>query len=145
MKSVGADNPGDLVKAGDGQGWRGDSGAGGITGVAGKIMGKLGGKGGKKGVASGYGQGRRIMVQQVQYVPVNIKDVYRAWTTSEWPEYMHRVNTLDRQIEEEDVRYSIGVKGLWLRRASPPRSKSRCRSSSSCGAPPRATSRTPAG
>jgi uncharacterized membrane protein len=117
MKATGADNPGDLAKQGIGKAGEMISGAGGITGVAGKIMGKLGGKGGKKGVATGYGQGRRIMVQQVQYVPVNIKDVYRAWTTSEWPEYMHRVNTLDRQIEEEDVRYSIGVKGLWFQKS----------------------------
>ncbi|MBV8221583.1 MAG: SRPBCC family protein, partial [Solirubrobacterales bacterium] len=76
--------------------------------------GEEGKSGGGGGGATGFGQGRRIMVQQVQYVPVNVKDVYRAWTESEWPEYMHRVNTLDRQIEEDSVRYAIGVKGLWF-------------------------------
>jgi uncharacterized membrane protein len=93
------------------------SNAGGIGGVAGKVMSKLGGgKGGKKASATGFGQGRRIMVQQVQYIPVNVKDVFRAWTESEWPEYMHRVNTLDRQIEEDSARYSIGVKGFWFKK-----------------------------
>ncbi|MBV8575176.1 MAG: hypothetical protein JOZ58_09080, partial [Acetobacteraceae bacterium] len=76
--------------------------------------GEEGKSGGKGGGATGFGQGRRIMVQQHQYVPVNIKDVYRAWTGSEWPEYMHRVKTLDRQIEEDSARYAIGVKGLWF-------------------------------
>jgi uncharacterized membrane protein len=119
MKSAGVDNPADLAKAGIGQAGKMMSGAGGITGIAGKIMGRFG-KGGKKGVATGYGQGRRIMVQQVQYVPVNVKDVYRAWTSSEWPEYMHRVNTLDRQVEDEidaEARYAIGVKGLWFKKS----------------------------
>ena len=91
------------------------SNAGGVKGVAGKLASKLGG--GKKGAsATGYGQGRRIMVQQHQYIPVNVKDVFRAWTESEWPEYMHRVNTLDRQMEEEEGRYAIGVKGLWFKK-----------------------------
>jgi uncharacterized membrane protein len=76
--------------------------------------GEEGKSGGGGGGATGFGEGRRIMVQQVQYVPVNVKDVYRAWTGSEWPEYMHRVKTLDRQIEEDSARYAIGVKGLWF-------------------------------
>jgi uncharacterized membrane protein len=93
----------------------GGEGGGGIVGMAGKALSKVTGGGGKKGGgATGYGEGRRIMVQQVQYVPVNLKDVYRAWTDTEWPEYMHRVNTLDRQIEDEKARYAIGVKGLWF-------------------------------
>jgi hypothetical protein len=54
------------------------------------------------------------MVQQVQYIPVDVKDAYRAWTESEWPEYMHRVKTLDRQIEDDSARYAIGVKGLFF-------------------------------
>jgi hypothetical protein len=29
---------------------------------------------------------------------------------------MHRVNTLDRQIEEDAARYAIGVKGLWFKK-----------------------------
>ena len=119
MKSAGVDNPEDLAKAGVGKVGQMMAGGGGITGLAGKVMGKLGGKGGKKGVATGYGQGRRIMVQQHQYIPVDVQSVYRAWTTSEWPEYMHRVNTLDRQYGEEDgdeSSYSIGVKGFWFKK-----------------------------
>ena len=104
--------PGELLKQATG----GGGGGGGIVGMAGKALSKVtgGGGGGKGGGATGYGQGRRIMVQQVQYVPVDVKDVYRAWTESEWPEYMHRVNTLDRQIEDDSARYAIGVKGLWF-------------------------------
>lgn len=117
MKSAGVGDASDLPKAALGKAGEMISGAGGITGVAGKLMSKIGGgKGGKKAAATGYGQGRRIMIQQVQYVPVNVKDCYRAWTESEWPEYMHRVNTLDRQIEEEDARYSIGIKGFWFKK-----------------------------
>jgi uncharacterized membrane protein len=116
MKSAGVDNPEDLAKAGVGKVGQMMSSGGGITGMAGKLMSKIGGKGGKKGVATGYGQGRRIMLQQHQYIPVKTEDVYRAWTTSEWPEYMHRVNTLDRQVEEDAVRYAIGVKGFWFKK-----------------------------
>jgi uncharacterized membrane protein len=103
--------PGEMLKKATG-------GGGGIAGMAGKALSKLtgGGGGGKGGGATGFGQGRRIMVQQVQYIPVNVKDVYRAWTESEWPEYMHRVNTLDRQIEDDSARYAIGVKGLWFKK-----------------------------
>jgi uncharacterized membrane protein len=106
--------PGELLKQATG----GGGGGGGIVGMAGKALSKVtgGGGGGKGGGATGFGQGRRIMVQQVQYIPVNVKDVYRAWTESEWPEYMHRVNTLDRQIEDDSARYAIGVKGLWFQK-----------------------------
>ena len=117
MKSAGVDNPADLAKVGVSKAGEAISGAGGITGLAGKVMSKIGGgKGGKKAAATGYGQGRRIMIQQHQYIPVNVKDCFRAWTESEWPEFMHRVNTLDRQIEEEDARYSIGIKGFWFKK-----------------------------
>ena len=116
LKSAGVDSTGDLAKAGIGKVGDAISGSGGITGIAGKLMGKLGGKGGKKAAATGYGQGRRIMVQQHQYIPVNVKDAFRAWTESEWPEYMHRVNTLDRQIEEDSARYAIGIKGFWFKK-----------------------------
>ena len=101
--------PGEMLKQATG-------GAGGVVGMAGKALSKVTGGGGKGGGATGFGQGRRIMVQQVQYIPVNVKDVYRAWTESEWPEYMHRVNTLDRQIEDESASYAIGVKGLWFKK-----------------------------
>ncbi len=106
--------PGELLKQATG----GGGGGGGIVGMAGKALSKVtgGGGGGKGGGATGFGQGRRIMVQQVQYIPVNVKDVYRAWTQSEWPEYMHRVNTLDRQIEDDSASYAIGVKGLWFKK-----------------------------
>jgi len=117
MKSAGVGDPSDLPKAALGKASEMMSGAGGITGVAGKLMGKLGGgKGGKKAAATGYGQGRRIMIQQHQYIPVNVKDAFRAWTESEWPEYMHRVNTLDRQIDEDSARYAIGIKGFWFKK-----------------------------
>lgn len=101
--------PGEMLKQATG-------GGKGIAGMAGKALSKLTGGGGKGGGATGFGQGRRIMVQQVQYIPVDVKDVYRAWTESEWPEYMHRVNTLDRQIEDDSARYAIGVKGLWFQK-----------------------------
>ncbi len=106
--------PGELLKQATG----GGGGGGGIVGMAGKALSKVtgGGGGGKGGGATGFGQGRRIMVQQVQYIPVNVKDVYRAWTDSEWPEYMHRVNTLDRKIEDDSASYAIGVKGLWFKK-----------------------------
>jgi uncharacterized membrane protein len=106
--------PGELLKQATG----GGGGGGGIVGMAGKALSKVtGGGGGKGGGATGYGQGRRIMVQQHQYIPVNLKDVYRAWTESEWPEYMHRVNTLDRKIEDDSASYAIGVKGLWFKKS----------------------------
>jgi uncharacterized membrane protein len=96
-----------------GQGSNNRKGKGGKRKGGGKGKGK--GKGG--GTATGYGQGRRIMVQQDQHVPLNVKDVYRAWTEGEWPEFMHRVNTLDRQIEEDSARYAIGVKGLFFKKS----------------------------
>ncbi|HZB97691.1 MAG TPA: hypothetical protein VE219_03740 [Candidatus Sulfotelmatobacter sp.] len=105
--------PGEILKQATG-----GEGGGGVIGMAGKALSKVtgGGGGGKGGGATGFGQGRRIMVQQVQYIPVNVKDAYRAWTESEWPEYMHRVNTLDRQIEDDSASYAIGVKGLWFQK-----------------------------
>ena len=118
MKSVGATSPSDIMEKGIGKVGETMSGAGGLKGMAGKMLKKLGGgKGGGKGTATGYGQGRRIMLQQDQNVPLNVKDVYRAWTEGEWPEFMHRVNTLDRQIEEDSARYSIGVKGLFFKKS----------------------------
>jgi hypothetical protein len=116
MKSVGATSPGDIMEKGIGKVGETMSGAGGLKGMAGKVLKKLGGgKGGGKGTATGFGQGRRIMVQQDQHVPLNVKDVYRAWTEGEWPEFMHRVNTLDRQIEEDSARYAIGVIVLFFK------------------------------
>jgi uncharacterized membrane protein len=117
MKTVGATNPGDIMEKGIGKVGETMSGAGGLKGMAGKVLKKLGGGKGKGGgTATGYGQNRRIMVQQDQHVPVNVKDAYRAWTQSEWTEFMHRVNTLDRQIEEDSARYAIGVKGLFFKK-----------------------------
>ena len=109
--------PGGMAQEAISKGSEALSNNGGVGGVIGKVASKLtGGKGGKKTAATGYGQGRRIMVQQHQYIPVNVKDVYRAWTDSEWPEYMHRVKTLDRQVEEDSSRYAIGVKGLFFQK-----------------------------
>jgi uncharacterized membrane protein len=118
MKSVGVTDPADLAKAGLGKVGGALSGGGGLGGLAGKVLKKLGGGKGKGGAtATGYGQKRRIMIQQDQHVPVNIKDAYRAWTQSEWTEFMHRVATLDRQIEEDSARYTIGVKGLFFKKS----------------------------
>jgi uncharacterized membrane protein len=118
MKSVGVTDPGDLAKAGIGKAGELLSGGGGLGGLAGKVLKKLGGGKGKGGAtATGYGQKRRIMLQQDQHVPVNVKDAYRAWTQSEWTEFMHRVATLDRQIEEDSARYTIGVKGLFFKKS----------------------------
>jgi uncharacterized membrane protein len=118
MKSVGVTDPADLAKAGLGKVGGALSGGGGLGGLAGKVLKKLGGGKGKGGAtATGYGQKRRIMLQQDQHVPVNVKDAYRAWTQSEWTEFMHRVATLDRQIEEDSARYTIGVKGLFFKKS----------------------------
>jgi uncharacterized membrane protein len=109
--------PGGIAQEAISKGSEALSNSGGVGGLIGKVASKVtGGKGGKKVAATGYGQGRRIMVQQHQYIPVNVKDVYRAWTDSEWPEYMHRVKTLDRQVEEDSARYAIGVKGLFFQK-----------------------------
>lgn len=104
MKSVGADNPGDLAKAGVGKVGEAISGAGGITGLAGKLMSKIGGGRGKGGgTATGYGQKRRMPVQQDIMVSVSVEDAYKGWTEySRWTEFMHRANTVDSQIQDEE-------------------------------------------
>lgn len=77
MESAGVENPGDLAKMGIGRAGEMISGAGGITGVAGKLMSKLGGgKGG--GNATGWGQKRRMPVQQDVFVSVAVEDACRS-------------------------------------------------------------------
>lgn len=102
MDQVGADNPGDIAKKGIG--FVGDQlrDSGGITGMAGKLMSKLGGgKGG--GTATGHGQKRRMPIQQDMFVSVNVHDAYKGWTEyKRWTEYMHRANTVDAQIEDDE-------------------------------------------
>jgi uncharacterized membrane protein len=112
MESAGVDNPGDLAKMGIGRAGEMISGAGGITGVAGKLMSKLGGgKGG--GNATGWGQKRRMPVQQDVFVSVAVEDAYRGWTEyKRWSEYVHRANLVDPQPEEDSFRLKVTEK-MW--------------------------------
>jgi uncharacterized membrane protein len=101
MKSAGVDDPADLAKAGIGKAGAMLSGSGGITGIAGKLMGKLGGgKGGGK--ATGWGDKRRMPVQQDVFVSVNVEDVYKGWTEyKRWTEFMHRANLVSPEPDED--------------------------------------------
>lgn len=112
MESAGVDNPADLAKAGVGKAGQLLSGAGGITGVAGKIMSKLGGgKGG--GSATGYGQKRRMPVQQDMFVSVSVEDAFKGWTEfKRWTEFMHRANLVDPQPSDDGFRLQVTEK-MW--------------------------------
>jgi uncharacterized membrane protein len=86
--------------------------AGGVGGLAGKLMSKLGGGGGG-GQASGWGRNRRMPVQQEIFVSVPIKRAYTGWTEyKRWPEYMHRANQSDLDADEEKVRVKVTEK-MW--------------------------------
>jgi uncharacterized membrane protein len=100
MEATGAENPGDLAKAGIGKAGEMLKDSGGVTGIAGKLMSKMGGgKGG--GTATGYGQKRRMPIQQDMFVSVSLEDAFKAWTEyKRWTEFMHRANQVDPQIEE---------------------------------------------
>jgi uncharacterized membrane protein len=105
MKATGADNPGDLAKQGVGKVGDTISDAGGVTGIAGKMMSKVGSK---DDSATGYGEKRRMPVQQDVFVSVNIKDAYRGWTEySRWTEFMFRASQVEPQEDDEG---SIQVK-----------------------------------
>jgi uncharacterized membrane protein len=103
MKTVGADKPGDIAKMGVGKVGEAISGAGGITGLAGKLMSKIGGGGKGGGNATGYGVKRRMPVQQDLMVSVNVEDAFKGWTEyKRWTEYMFRANTVDFQVQDEE-------------------------------------------
>jgi uncharacterized membrane protein len=89
----------------------GAKGMGGIGGLAGRLLSKLSGKGG--GDASGWGRKRRMPVQQIIYVSVPVKDAYNGWTEyKEWPQYMHRANQVDAQIDDREARVKVTEK-MW--------------------------------
>jgi uncharacterized membrane protein len=86
--------------------------AGGIGGLAGKLLSKLRGRGGG-GVATGWGRGRRMPVQQVIYVSVPVKRAYNGWTEyKQWPRYMQRANQVDAQVNEQEARVKVTEK-MW--------------------------------
>jgi uncharacterized membrane protein len=88
------------------------SDAGGIGGMAGKLMSKLGGRGGG-GDASGWGRNRRMPVQQWIWVSVSARHAYNGWTEyKHWPRYMHRANQVDPQVDDKAVRLKVTEK-MW--------------------------------
>lgn len=112
LKATGAANPQELRKQAIAKGGEMLSGAGGITGIAGKLMPKLGGgKGG--GAATGYGVKRRMPVQQDMFVSVPLTQAYNGWTEyKRWTEYMHRANLVDPEITDEGVRLKV-TEQMW--------------------------------
>jgi len=105
MKQVGADNPADIGKKGIGLVGDQIKDAGGLTGFAGKMLSKVGGGGKGKGGgnATGYGVKRRMPIQQDMFVSVSVEDAFKGWTEyKRWTEFMHRANTVDSQIEDEE-------------------------------------------
>ena len=112
-----AGGPGGLAKQAVSKGGEALSGAGGVAGVAGKITGaagklfsKLGGGKGA-GDATGWGRNRRMPVQQFAYVSVPLKRAYTGWTEYQrWPEYMHRANQVDPDVDDDKVRLKVTEK-----------------------------------
>ena len=104
--------PGGMAQEALSKGGEALSKSGGVGGLVGKAVSALGGgKGG--GEASGWGKGRRMPVQQDVYVSAPIKRAYTAWTEyKRWPEYMHRANTSDVDVDEEKVRVKVTEK-MW--------------------------------
>ena len=83
---------------------------GALKGVAEKVMGGGGGGGGK---ATGYGKGRRMPVQQDLRVAVSVQRAFNGWTEyKRWGEYMHRVNQVDPQMDDESVKLKVTEK-MW--------------------------------
>jgi uncharacterized membrane protein len=105
-------DPGDLAQQVRSKGVEALSHAGGIGGVTGKLLSKLGGKG-KGSAPSGWGRGRRMPVQQHVYVSVPVRDAYNGWTEyKQWSRYMHRVNQVDAQLDDEEARVKVTEK-MW--------------------------------
>jgi uncharacterized membrane protein len=88
--------------------------SGGLRGIAGKLMSKLGGGGGGGGgEATGWGRKRRMPVQQVMYVSVPVRQAYNGWTEyKQWPQYMHRANQVDADVNEQQARVKVTEK-MW--------------------------------
>jgi uncharacterized membrane protein len=106
--------PGDLAQQAMSKGGEALSGSGGIGGVFGKLMSKLGrgGKGGG-GAATGWGNKRRMPIQQVIYVSVPVRHAYDGWTEyKQWPRYMHRANQVDAQVNDKEARVKVTEK-MW--------------------------------
>ena len=104
--------PGGIAQQAISKGGEALSGAGGVGGLAGKLMSKLGGGGGG-GQASGWGRNRRMPVQEEVFVSVPIKRAYTGWTEyKRWPEYMHRANQSDLDADEDKVRVKVTEK-MW--------------------------------
>jgi uncharacterized membrane protein len=109
-----AGGPGALAEQAISKGGEALSGSGGIPGVFGELMSKLG-RGAKGGgaAASGWGQKRRMPVQQIIYVSVPVKYAYNGWTEyKQWPRYMHRANQVDAQVNDREARVKVTEK-LW--------------------------------
>ena len=88
------------------------SGAGGIAGLAGKLISKLRGKGGG-GAATGWGHNRRMPIQQLVYCSVPVRRAYDGWTEyKQWPRYMHRANQADSEVTEQEARVKVTEK-MW--------------------------------
>jgi uncharacterized membrane protein len=103
--------PGGIAQEAISKGGQAISGAGGIKGVAGKLMSKLGG--GSGGDASGWGRNRRMPVQQWIWLSVSTRHAYNGWTEyKQWPRYMHRTNQIDPQVDDEAVRVKVTEK-MW--------------------------------
>jgi polyketide cyclase/dehydrase/lipid transport protein len=91
------------------------SGAGGVKGLVGKVGETVskptGGGGGGEG--SGWGHNRRMPIQQDIFVSVPIKRAYTGWTEyKRWPEYMHRANQSDVDVDEDKLRVKVTEK-MW--------------------------------
>ena len=104
--------PGGIARQAISRGGEALSGGGGIGGIAGKLLAKLGRRGGG-GQATGWGQKRRMPVQQVIYCSVPVRQAYNGWTEyKQWPRYMHRANQVDAQIDEKEARVKVTEK-MW--------------------------------
>jgi uncharacterized membrane protein len=107
-----AGGPDGLAKQAISKGGEALSGAGGVAGVAGKVASKLGGEKGA-GDPAGWGQNRRVPVQQWVYVSVPLKRAYTGWTEYQrWPEYMHRADHVDSDVNDDKVRLKVTEK-MW--------------------------------
>lgn len=88
------------------------SNAGGVGGLVGKAVSKLGGGKGS-GEDSGWGRNRRMPVQQEVFVSVPVRRAYTGWTEyKRWPEYMHRANQSDVDVDEDKIRVKVTEK-MW--------------------------------
>ena len=115
LKKAGVSSTDELGKAAIGKAGSLMSDSGGITGIAGKMLSKVGRKGKKGGgVATGYGEKRRMPIQQDIMVSLPVHEVYKGWTEyKRWPEFMHRVHGSDPDITDDGAKVRITEK-IWL-------------------------------